>query len=531
MMSLNYMHRNALVFFIVFGFLVRVLIACFGGLGCLVDDTFYSLDIARSIAIGEGVKYHGIVTNGFQPLHVFLCAPFFSLLTDASALKAILLSMAVVNSATAIFIFLVLKKMGFPLGGVLGAVIWSLSPYVIINGMNGLETPLAPFMLAISFYYFLHAIHGRMVVSVRKWVLMGAILGGAILARIDMGFWAVAIALGILITETEMTFCDRVKGLLFLSISAFFVVLPWFAYNIIVFGSPIPGSGQAVRFISLAFGYNHWGMRGVYFPINQVPLHYYALSLMSSVREILVSIDTVSALFTFRGQCFLWALLAVLVRKRLAHFVREYPALFIFPVFMIFVYSFWVFGQWFYPRYYYSVIFVAILVVGVISGDRGESFLIKGRGFVLSVSLIVIALGLSALNVVSLYSGRELSTAIDHPERDRAMAADVAFSDLVKSHIPPGEKVGAFQSGILGYSARSYKVVNLDGVVNQTALKAMKENRMAEYVAVQGINWMIDWDWIIDALYTKRAGKPDMLSEWILVEKVGITTLYRRKSK
>lgn len=41
------------------------------------DDGYIVLDLARSFATGLGPDYHGIPTNGFQPLIVFLFAPLF----------------------------------------------------------------------------------------------------------------------------------------------------------------------------------------------------------------------------------------------------------------------------------------------------------------------------------------------------------------------------------------------------------------------------------------------------------------------
>src|SRR4029453_11737611 len=44
----------------------------------LLDDGYYVLAIARRIGLGQGVTYDGAtLTNGFQPLWVFLCAPLF----------------------------------------------------------------------------------------------------------------------------------------------------------------------------------------------------------------------------------------------------------------------------------------------------------------------------------------------------------------------------------------------------------------------------------------------------------------------
>src|SRR5476651_202973 len=44
----------------------------------LEEDGYYIMAIARWIALGHGVTYDGeSLSNGFQPLWTFLCAPFF----------------------------------------------------------------------------------------------------------------------------------------------------------------------------------------------------------------------------------------------------------------------------------------------------------------------------------------------------------------------------------------------------------------------------------------------------------------------
>src|SRR4030095_357231 len=55
----------------------------------LLDDGYYVLAIARRIGLGQGVTYDGTtLTNGFQPLWVFLCAPLFWL-SDGERLSGV----------------------------------------------------------------------------------------------------------------------------------------------------------------------------------------------------------------------------------------------------------------------------------------------------------------------------------------------------------------------------------------------------------------------------------------------------------
>ncbi|MCI0567883.1 MAG: hypothetical protein L0Z52_06795, partial [Acidobacteria bacterium] len=63
---------------------------------------------------------------------------------------------------------------------------------------------------------------------------------------------------------------------------------------------------------------------------------------------------------------------------------------------------------------------------------------------------------------------------------------------------------GAFQSGTLGYFSKS-QVINLDGVVNRDAARALRERRMVPYIREEGIEAVIDWPWILEALLVRRS--------------------------
>ena len=64
--------------------------------------------------------------------------------------------------------------------------------------------------------------------------------------------------------------------------------------------------------------------------------------------------------------------------------------------------------------------------------------------------------------------------------------------------IPPGTRVGAFQSGAFGYFLHENLVFNLDGKVNRDALNALLERRMFEYIQSQEIEYLITWDFNLD---------------------------------
>ena len=75
---------------------------------------------------------------------------------------------------------------------------------------------------------------------------------------------------------------------------------------------------------------------------------------------------------------------------------------------------------------------------------------------------------------------------------------------VLDESLPPGSRGGAFQSGTIGYFAHR-PVINLDGVVNRGAARALKEKRMADYIREEGIEAIIDWPQWFEALLVQRS--------------------------
>jgi hypothetical protein len=75
---------------------------------------------------------------------------------------------------------------------------------------------------------------------------------------------------------------------------------------------------------------------------------------------------------------------------------------------------------------------------------------------------------------------------------------------VLDASLPPGSRGGAFQSGTVGYFAR-HTVINLDGVVNRDAARALREKRMSDYIREEGIEAIIDWPLWFEALLVQRS--------------------------
>ena len=196
---------------------------------------------------------------------------------------------------------------------------------------------------------------------------------------------------------------------------------------------------------------------------------------------------------------------------------RRNMHLVLFPVIQICAYSFWIFGQWFYSRYYYSTMVLLILWIGLLFQEivnRTPRLQGSVRYAVLAFAVVVGTCSWNSLP--QKWCREEFSDGSEH---------QISLS-IIREHVPPGAKIGGFQSGAFEYLADEWGVVNLDGVVNADALTAMKTGQMSAYLRENDIQWILDLDWIIDALYVRFAGEADPLATWELVASSGNMRLY-----
>jgi len=153
------------------------------------DDAYLSLTITRNIAPGRGSLYGTHFTNGFQPLYVFLAAPFFLNFPhqpEVPVHAALLLSVAF-DTATLYpltkHVATFCRSRAAPL---LVALAWALDHYVISTTLNGLETSISCFFVVVCLvHYHRHFVAQQKPVPARIAIALGLFLGLAILARID----------------------------------------------------------------------------------------------------------------------------------------------------------------------------------------------------------------------------------------------------------------------------------------------------------------------------------------------------------
>jgi len=458
------------------------------------DDAYYTLTIARSLAKGLGPSADGgaTLTTGFQPLIAFLIAPVFWVTDDLGVpLRALLIVLAVADAATVVLLARLAGRLAGPAAALVAAALWALSPYAISVSLNGLESALALTMtLALVEVWCL----ARERSGLRLWAVAGALAGLALLARVDTAF--VVVLLGVFELASR-----RVRPVLLAAGTALLVALPWWAYSIVLTGSPVPESGKAVQEIVAV----HRGLgldvtdslglavgRVVGSPLLDLP----------DLRAALLD-SPGRAVASAAGLCVALSAAALWAGTRRRFGIAQLPllALGLHAVCLVLFYTLLDGPPWFYDRYLVPVAAVSGLVLAVLLGRLWSAAAaapprLPGGALVGVVTAAVLAvLVVPAAQTVRLLDA-EPQGSVDVGYDGAKGYAEVAREVLAE--LPPGAVLGSLQSGALAYFAPNaapgpVQVVNLDGVVDGKAGEALSENRLADYLHQRGVTHFADW--------------------------------------
>lgn len=473
--------------------------------GFLYDDSFYAFKIAQNIASGQGPTFDGVQnTNGFQPLYVMLLVPVYWI-TGSDLITPVYIALtlsALFTALTAMLLFVILRRYVSARVAALMTLLWSFSPVVTRQAANGLETSLALLMFASVVLVYIARIRSNENPRGRDFALMGALVGLAVLARVDEIFLGLVITLDYLLVLRKR----HVSGALALRrigvavIVALLVYSPWLIYSVTNVGTILQDSGSATRFLSIAYapffnlgstemldsGPNSkflWGhlvhslsVMKVTPPVHVVFRCIEKLDVATGAGGVLQKIGSALGLLA------LGAMALVYVRKRhaLPKGIEEIRFLGLFSLALIASYSLYVFGVFFFIRYYYPVYFVLCIYgaffVEALS-DRLPRITPRVRHLAAAgAAVYIIAFGMltysSAYRSVTVYYFFDVARWVDQ-------------------NIEPDETIGVFQGGAVGYLSHR-KVINLDGKVNRKALSALKSGELASYIEAENVDVVMD---------------------------------------
>lgn len=530
-------------------------------------------------------------TNGFQPLWAFMLVPIYALGIDKGiAINCALTLLAIFSAATALILFAIARHLWSVPTGLWVAFFWSFSPTVLRQSMNGMETGLYAFMLSLATWYYIRYVviatakdnrDERVSAYPIRYAIMGGLIGLTVLSRIDGLLFAFALLATHVIREAFMSTkhrgerrpssphqsshqnapitsmmpewyaCSkRMNGLrsicniLLASWVFVMLLLPWLVYSLHTTGKLMPESGPAVRFLSLAYkGMADGG-------VDSALMRYSILEGIATImrlRQWHFAWSRISGLLTPIGAMILLLGISTILmiaihqlwragwREHLLWVIcglRHLSFLFAFAIMLFCAYTLYQFGWWFFPRYFFSLTPLGTLIGAALVESIRRALMHSSRcarecdtpsaGYDKSIiaycwagSVVIFQIAMCIIGWV--YLRANVFGGFEEYLR-------VAY--WLRENTPVDARIGMFQSGVASYLSER-TVINLDGVVNGSALNALRQRRMLRYVASQGIKYVGDWEGLLRILLLGRSSDEGRKKWRLVCIRKGEISIYR----
>ena len=469
------------------------------------EDTFYAMTVARWLAEGQGFTVDGVhPTSGVQPLICLLYAPSFMLSGGDLylGLRFTMLLQIVLYTLVAWLATRFLVSM-FRGGADRQVLFWLAFALIFVNYalsvqfLNGLETSLVVGLTFLSLLQF-NRLEERKEGGLAGYLGLGALLGLTILARVDAIILLIALVLwklyighkqyGDLKPKERLQGGLRTLGALFMmGTGALIVSGPWWLYNVIMFGNPVPVSGlsqqglnpdqflQVIETINVALEAIIPGV------VTPSPWRLLGIAWVGLVLLLLIS---AILLFSESAQS-----VARLTYTKVKHDwnLRKLAPLAITMLGLALFYTFFFRAPHFQARYLILMTLTILLVVVmvVVSANRVPSMstLFKKGSRLVVVLILSFSLFFFLRHYVNAYGNMMMLTV-----------------DWIDENAGQDERIGIFQSGTVGFLYPE-KVVNLDGKVNPEAFHAYKNQRLPRYVDSMDFDYIIDWKFYTDRIF------------------------------
>ena len=470
----------------------------------LNDDSHYYFTIARNIVHGFGVRHDSAhITTGFQPLFLILILPLFEVVHDKLfVINAVLLLQSAVGVCCALLLYRLARFVGGAAVALVALGIWATSATLLTADLNGLETNTSLCLLLATLCLYVRDFVVGDASSTCAFARLGAMCGLSFLARVDLGLLIPVLTGDLLLrgyrrTPRAMPF----RQLVVMNATAALAVSPWVLFNLITIRSVLPSSGQAVRFLAQAYGYRFIGGSGPAFEVGHAPLAYYLLTTLKAARE---------SAAVLHGTFPLWAAVLCIgyaIATSGQSFLLKQRPLYFLGVFLgtlFLAYSWYIFGQWFLKRYLVPLTIGYVLIV-VSAAREVVTHATRKPPFWRHA---LMGLGMFALACSMFRTLQDVSATVARDTPSGYYEAAV----WVNENTPKQALIGAYQTGILGYYLER-RFHGLDGKINVLSLDAMRSKSMDLYVKREKIDYLMDWPWILDDLFVKRARDPLFLAK------------------
>jgi hypothetical protein len=476
------------------------------------DDAYISLKIAKNLASGLGMTFDGIhLTNGFQCLYAFLLTPFYLFCADdiITPIHIALTFSSLCDIVTLILVYKIVLRLSDKSSALFSAFLWCFSPSIISNTLNGLETSLNVLLIAACTYFYITKIREKETVHLYH-LILGLLLGFLLLARIDSIFFVLAVCLDLLWINRPLAHAIKQKSFLKniarITIGGLVILVPWWLIELYYLQSLIPESFKSLQ-IHLSFrpiflGWNFF--LSLYhlanFPFlagSRLKFHFFAL--MAS-KQLVTQLIVLTILFLIIGSL-VYGLQRFLKKTTTGNVIF----LLVYSLLLFLFYNLYLPVFWFFKRYYHPIALTIVIYCGLFFFLLNKRWLQNRSKLVKSMCIAIcyILIAFSFAPSLKLF----IRGTPEHTIDKDIFGAKGYYSPakVAAKTIPPGTRVGAFQSGAFGYFLNENLVFNLDGKVNRDALNALLERRMFAYLKSQEIEYLIAWDFNLDYFLLQRS--------------------------
>lgn len=476
----------------------------------LSDDSFYYFDIARNIAQGLGSTADGVnITNGYHPLWLLAILPFFAFFSSGQVfhvapIQGVLLLSALLNLGVGILIYFVVSRYtesAWVKAAALG--FWFFNPFMQYQMLNGLETALSIFFTALL---ILAAIRVEESSSTMRLLIAGIIGGLMMLSRLDTVFYFIGFLIFLMYRYGIRA---SIRPVLISGVAATIVVAPWLLWNMATFGTIMTSSSVASTLV------NHQLIVQDHGPSSLQTLKAVVYMTDRELRALVPFTAIPAILFVLVGLCIGWLFFGkgrpILERLRSRIPVEVFIASGFVLLFIANASIRWTARPW----YFIGInLFVAIFLGWFLEKLRQEGYLRP---------LVVVPLALLALFLFYVAWDRNLEN-VAAPQKQ--MFETVLW---MNENLPKDAVVGAFNSGIQSYFS-THRVVNLDGLVNNEALAALKQKNVWGYMKDEGIEYLAEYDLYLRYRYKSFLGIDDPFSRLELIYEEPVTKLHVYKT-
>lgn len=445
----------------------------------LPDDAFYYFLTAKNFIAGNGITFDTLApTNGFHPLWFFVITPLFMFSGDVPIYLSLFLG-AFIDICTAIIIYHVLKDLlrkmdlvAFP--AFLVFVAWIFSPFIIRQALNGLETSLNAMIFVIASKLTITELFEKG--KNRNNVLLALAWGSLLLSRTDnVLFWAAAIFVLFLHKHFEYRFFLIYIGIPIL------VLLPWFIWNFLNFGTIMQSSGVAMpQVIHMKYlsGFSDlpgsWEITKHAFTVFRQEFNRFLFFAGFSIQSLLsvLFISMISVLFSPKILTSVKSIIAKLSFLLLGSFLW----------FAVHGGIRWMARVWYFvPVVFVLWLFIAILLAAAVSSYQHKKWRFAN---IIFVSFFILQMWQPVSNLWKQLSSKSWG----YPWQVEM----VKGAYWLNANADVSENIGALNSGIVAYFSDA-KVINLDGVVNDQVIPYIQNKQICSYVREMNISKIADF--------------------------------------